>query len=94
MIKKCKIILSIVSILELIINSCSVVKADNIEMQKNILIIASYSYDNEWEKNIIAGIRDYYDGGYLIKAEYLDSTAYESREYYEKFSNLLNMFIN
>lgn len=91
MIKKCKIILSIVSILELIINSCSVVKADNIEMQKNILIIASYSYDNEWEKNIIAGIRDYYDGGYLIKAEYLDSTAYESREYYEKFSNLLNM---
>lgn len=91
MIKKYKIILTIVLILELIINSYSVVKADNIEMQKNILIIASYCYDNEWEKNIIEGIHDYYDGGYLIKAEYLDSTAYESREYYDKFSNLLNM---
>ena len=55
----------------------------------NILILASYSTDNEWEKLIIKGIENNLDDKYKIKIEYLDSKTAMGDFYLDTFKNLL-----
>lgn len=56
-----------------------------------ILIIASYSVDNEWENSIINGFKQSIGNDNIVKVEFLDSRALSTKEYDDSFINLLNL---
>lgn len=60
---------------------------------KRILVIGSYSVQNEWENDILSGFSNKVSGKNVIFVEYLDSGSEHADEenYYNSFLNLLNI---
>lgn len=63
----------------------------NLNQGKKILIIASYSVNDEWETSIIQGFKSKLKNEDSIKVEFLDSRLLSTKEYDESFINLLNI---
>ena len=58
---------------------------------KKILVIASYSINNNWETSVIDGLQNSAKKEHSIKVEFLDSKVLSSEEYDSSFINLLNL---
>lgn len=63
----------------------------NLIQGKKILIIASYSVNDEWEASIIEGFKSKFENENSIKVEFLDSRLLATKEYDDSFINLLNI---
>lgn len=64
---------------------------NDIVRNKNILVIGSYSHQNNWEKTVLKGIKDVLGLFNNIKVDYLDSEAFTNKEYYSEINDLYNM---
>ena len=60
-------------------------------VDNNILIIASYSPDNDWESDVIKGIKNNKIDNYYYQIEYLDSKSANYESYKENFHNYINL---
>ena len=58
--------------------------------KNNILILASYSPDNEWESDVLEGIKNNKLDAYSYQVEYLDSKSINYNSYKDNFNNLIN----
>ncbi|MDU7440068.1 MAG: sensor histidine kinase, partial [Clostridium sp.] len=57
---------------------------------KNILVIGSYSFQNEWEESVLSGFETILGDKNNIKSEYLDSYSKNTFSYHESFLNYLD----
>ncbi|KJZ95519.1 multi-sensor signal transduction [Clostridium sp. IBUN22A] len=57
---------------------------------KNILVIGSYSFQNEWEESVLSGFESILGDKNNIKSEYLDSYSKNTFSYHESFLNYLD----
>ena len=71
-------------------NSLKVMSYTSIIEDQTILVIGSYSFQNEWEKSILDGFETILGNKNTIKVEYLDSYSKNTLEYHESFLNYLD----
>lgn len=57
---------------------------------KNILVIGSYSFQNEWEESVLSGFESILGDKNNLKSEYLDSYSKNTFSYHESFLNYLD----
>lgn len=62
------------------------------ELQKRVLISASYSRDHEWTDNLVQGIEDFLNAEFsnkiMLQVEYMDTKKYPADEYSQKLYEL------
>lgn len=83
--------LRVVILCIMLLFNCSAISAysSNVE-RKTILVIGSYSYQNEWESSILKGFRNILGKNNSIRTEYLDSYSKNTFTYHESFLNYLD----